>query len=265
MSLIKNPGRRPGLLYLLLMTAPLRLIYIPAKLFVAGDAAATANNIATHETLFRFGMLSELFTGAAVIFVTLAFYDLFKPVNRRLAMLVVILGGVLPAALYFANVWTDAAALTLARGRGGLLTASGRNVLSAFDEPQRQAVMMFFLHLHNQVINAAQIFWGLWLLPLALLIYRSRFLPRFIAAWLIVNGAAYVAMSLAGLLLPQYSARVENILFPALFGELVLMLWLIIRGVNMEKWKERTSGSVKGCGRKPIEMGTRKSNQENIK
>src|SRR5262245_36301815 len=117
MNTITNPGRRAGLLYLLLMTAPLRLIYIPAKLFVAGDAAATANNIATHETLFRLGILADLFTGVAVIFVTLAFYDLFRSVNRKLAMLVVILGGVLPAAMYFGNVWTDAAALTLARGR----------------------------------------------------------------------------------------------------------------------------------------------------
>lgn len=192
MSLIVNPGRRVGLLYLLLPTAaPLRLIYIPAKLFVAGDAAATANNITTCETLFRSGMVAELFAGVAGLFLTLAFYGLFSRVNRRLAVLVVILGGVLPAAMYFANVWTDAAALTLARGGGGLLTASGRNVLSAFDESQRQALMMFFLHLHNQVINAAQIFWGLWLLPLALLIYRSRFLPGFVAVWL----TAHVALA----------------------------------------------------------------------
>ena len=238
MSLIKNPGRRAGLLYLLLMTAPLRLIYIPAKLFVAGDAAATANNIATHETLFRLGILSELFTGAAVIFLTLAFYYLFKRVDHKLAILVVILGGVLPAALYFANVGTDGAALTLARGRGGLLTAGSQNVLAAFDEPQRQALMMFFLHLHNQVINGAQIFWGLWLLPLAFLIYRSRFLPRFVAIWLTVNGVAYIALSLVDFLLPRFASRVADIVFPALMGELVLMLWLLIRGVNMEKWKK---------------------------
>jgi len=236
MRVIKNPGRRAGLLYLLLMTAPLRLIYIPAKLFVPGDAAATANNIASHETLFRWGLVTELFTGMAIIFVTLAFYEIFKSVNRYLAVLVVILGGVLPSALYFANVWTDAAALTFARGRGGLLTAQGGNVLSAFDEPQRQALMMILLHIHNQVINAAQIFWGIWLLPLAILIYRSRFLPRFIAIWLIVNGVAYIVLSLFDFLLPQYSAKVANIIFPALLGELVLMLWLIIRGVNMEKW-----------------------------
>jgi hypothetical protein len=219
------------------MSAPLRLIYIPAKLFVAGDAAATANNIASHETLFRMGILIELFTGVAVIFVTLAFYELFRSVNRYLAVLVVIVGGVLPSAIYFANVWTDAAALTLARGRGGLLTAHGGNVLSVFDESQRQALMMFLLHIHDQVIHAAQIFWGVWLLPLAILIYRSRFLPRFIATWLIANGVAYVALSVFDFLLPQYSGKVANMIFPALFGELVLTLWLIIRGVNMEKWK----------------------------
>ncbi len=237
MNLIKNPGRRAGLLYLLLMGAPLRLIYIPAKLFVPGDAAATANNIATHETLFRLGILAELFTGVAVIFLTLAFYDLFKPVNRKLAALVVILGGVLPAAINFANVWTDAAALTLARGGAGLLTARGANVLSTFDQPQREALMMLSLHLHNQVVNAAQIFWGLWLLPLAILIYRSRFIPRFVAVWLTINGFAYVAMSLVSLLMPQYGRSVSNILFPALTGELVLMLWLLIGGVDMKKWK----------------------------
>src|SRR6185503_16785047 len=115
MSWIKNPGRRAGLYYLLLMAAPLRLIYIPAKLIVPDDAA-TASNIVAHETLFRLGMLADLFTGVAVIFVTLAFYDLFKEVDRKLAVLVVILGGVLPSALYFVNVPTDAAALTLARG-----------------------------------------------------------------------------------------------------------------------------------------------------
>jgi hypothetical protein len=76
-----------------------------------------------------------------------------------------------------------------------------------------------------------------WLLPLALLIYRSRFLPRFVAVWLTANGVAYVTLSVAVLLLPQYSVKVANILFPALVGELVLMLWLIIRGVNIEKWR----------------------------
>ncbi|HXT63547.1 MAG TPA: DUF4386 domain-containing protein [Pyrinomonadaceae bacterium] len=230
MRLFKNPGRCAGVLYLLLMGAPLRLVYIPAKLFVPGDAAATANNIATHETLFRLGIVLDLFSSVVVIFLALAFYDLFKQVNRKLAVLVVILGGILPSAINFGNVGSDLVALTVARGSGGLLRA---NVLAAFDQPQREALMMLFLNLHSQVINAAQTFWGLWLLPLAILIWRSRFLPRFVAVWLGVNGFAYVAMSFTSLLLPQYDRTVSTYLSPALTGEMVLMLWLLIRGVNM--------------------------------
>src|SRR5207237_4986472 len=89
----RNPGRVAGVLYLLLLAAPLRLIYIPNKLFVTGNATATADNIAAHETLFRLGILSDLFCGVALIFLVLAFYRLFKCVDQYLAVLVVILGG----------------------------------------------------------------------------------------------------------------------------------------------------------------------------
>src|SRR2546426_11769481 len=83
MSSTNNPGRVAGFLYLLLLAAPLRLIYIPSKLFVHGNATATANNIAAHETLFRFGITGDLFTGTMVIFVALALYRLFKGVDQN--------------------------------------------------------------------------------------------------------------------------------------------------------------------------------------
>src|SRR5882672_3507363 len=98
MSSTNNPGRVAGFLYLLLLAAPVRLIYIPSKLFVHGNATATANNIAAHETLFRFGIAGDLFTGTMVSFVALAFYRLFKGVDHNQAVLMVILGGVLPSA-----------------------------------------------------------------------------------------------------------------------------------------------------------------------
>src|SRR5436309_12959451 len=105
MSLTRNPGRVAGLWYLaLVVLGPLRLIYIPSKLFVHGNATATANNIAAHETLFRFGIAGDLFTGTMVIFVALALYRLFKGVDQNQAALMVILGGVLPSAIYFFNV-----------------------------------------------------------------------------------------------------------------------------------------------------------------
>jgi hypothetical protein len=224
MSSTRNPGRVAGFLYLLLVLGgPIRLIYIPNKLFVHGNAAATAGNIAAHEWLFRFGIVSDLFCGVILIFLTLAFYRLFKGVDQNLAVLVVIFGGVMPALIDFVGVVSDAAALMLVRGA---------DFLSVFDKPQRDALAMLFLRLRGQQNTAAEILWGLWLFPLAILTYRSRFLPRFLGAWLVINGFAYVILSLTGELLPQYQDKVFLLSQPALFGELALMLWLVIKGAN---------------------------------
>jgi len=226
MSSTHNPGRVAGFIYLLLVVlAPFRLIYIPSALYVRGIATSTANNIANHELLFRLGMVSDLLCGTILIFLTLALYRLFKGVNQNLAVLVVILGGLLPATIDFLNVLNDAAALTLVRGA---------DFLSVFDKPQRDALAMLFLRLHHQEIIAAEILWGLWLFPLAILTYRSRFLPRFLGVWLIINGFAYLIMSFTGLVLPQYEDMVSNIAFPALLGEMAFMLWLLIKGAKLD-------------------------------
>jgi len=219
----RNPGRVAGFLYLLLLAAPLRLLYIPTKLFVAGNATATANNIAAHQTLFRMGIAADLFCGVALIFLVLAFYRLFKGVDSYLAVLVVILGGVLPAAIDFFNTLNDAAALILVRGA---------DFLSVFDKPQRDALAMLFLRLHHQEVVAAEVLWGLWLFPLGLLVYKSRFLPRFIGVWLIINCFAYLVLSFIGLWFPHYEATASNYAFPAELGELALMLWLVIKGAR---------------------------------
>jgi uncharacterized protein DUF4386 len=222
MSSTHNPGRVAGFWYLFLcLIGPLRLIYIPSKLFVSGNAAATANNIPAHEWLFRFGMVGDLVCAVILIFLVLAFYRLFKGVDQYLAVLVVILGGVMPALINFVNVVSDAGALTVVRGG---------DFLSVFDKPQRDALVMLFLRLHDHQNIAAEILWGLWLLPLAILVYRSRFLPRFLGVWLVINGIAYVMMSFTGLLVPQYQNKLFILSQPALFGELALMLWLVIKG-----------------------------------
>ena len=224
MTSTRNPGRVAGFWYLLIvLAAPIRLIYIPNKLFVHGNAAATAGNIAAHEWLFRFGIVSDLFCAVILIFLALAFYRLFKGVDQNLAVLVVILGGVMPALIDFVGVVHDAAALTLVRGA---------DFLSVFDKPQRDALAMLFLRLRDHQNTAAEILWGLWLFPLAILTYRSRFLPRFLGVWLVINGFAYVILSLTGELLPQYQDKLFALSQPALFAEVALMLWLVIKGAN---------------------------------
>src|SRR5207249_125442 len=125
-------ARIAGALYLsMAFTAPLRLIYIPSALFVHGDATATANNIAAHELLFRFGIVGDLLTGTIIILVVLALYRLLKGVNQNHAVLMVILGGLTVSPIYFANTVNDAAALLLARGT---------DFLSVFQKPQRDAL-----------------------------------------------------------------------------------------------------------------------------
>jgi hypothetical protein len=224
MNSTRNPGRIAGFLYLLLsVIAPIRLMYIPSTLFVRGSATATVNNIAAHEWLFRAGIVGDLVCGVILIFLVLAFYRLFKGVDQNLAVLVVILGGVMPAIIDFFNVVNDAGALMIVRGA---------DFLSVFDKPQRDALAMLFLRLHDHEDTAAELLCGLWLFPLAILVYRSRFLPRFVGVWLIVNGFAYLIISFTGLLLPQYQEKVFAISFPALLGELALMLWLVIKGAR---------------------------------
>jgi hypothetical protein len=224
MTSTRNPGRVAGLWYLLLSVfAPLRLIYIPGKLFVDGNAAATARNIAAHESLFRFGIVGDLVCAVTLIFLVLAFYRLFKAVDQDLAVLVVIFGGVMPAVIYLVNAVSDA---------GALMVVRGASYLSVFDKPQRDAIAMLLLDLHDHQNTAAEILWGVWLLPLAVLVYRSRFLPRFLGVWLAINGFAYVMMSFTGELLPQYQDKVISLSTPARFGELALMLWLVIKGAK---------------------------------
>ena len=220
----RNPGRVAGFWYLLLvLIGPLRLIYIPNKLFVHGDAMATASNIAAHEWLFRFGMAADVVGALVVVLLTLAFYRLFKGVDQQLAVLVVILGGVMPSLLYFVNVASDAVALMLVRGG---------DFLSTFDKTQRDALAMVFLRLRDYQTTAAEMLWGAWLFPLGVLVYRSRFLPRFLGVWLLLNGIAYVVLSLTGLLVPQYQDKVFAYGQPVFFAEIALMLWLIVKGAK---------------------------------
>ena len=224
MSLTRNTGRVAGFWYLLLcFIGPLRLIYIPSKLFVDGDAAATVKNILAHEWLFRFGIVSTLAGGALWIFLILALDRLFVGVDRNLAVQVAIFGGVMPATLFFVNAMFDLAAL---------MVAHGADFLSVFSQPQQDGLVVLLLRLQHHQNTAAEVLWGVWLFPLALLVYRSRFMPRWLGVWLFIDGLANVNLSMTGVLFPQWQGKVFLYSQPALFGELALLLWLLIKGAT---------------------------------
>jgi hypothetical protein len=222
MSAVRNPGRVVGRWYLVLVfLGPLSLLYIPNKLFVENNPGATAANIAAHQGLFKVGMLTDLIASVVLIFLVLAFYRLFKDVDQYLAVLLVITGGIMPGVLSLVGFVSSA---------GALMVSQGPSFLAAFDKPQQDALVMLFVRLHEHQITAAEILWGVWLFPMGILTYKSGFLPRFIGVWLIINGVAYVVLSIARLMIPEYSGSLFTYMQPALFGELVIVLWLLIRG-----------------------------------
>ena len=222
MRLTANAGRAAGLWYLLLVVlGPVRLLYIPTKLFVKGNAAVTFANVASHEMLFRVGILTDLMCGVVLIFLTLALYRVFARVDRQLAVLVIVFGGVLPAMICFVGVVSDFGVLEFVRMG---------DWLSGFSKTQLDGLAMLFVRLRNDQNTAAEILWGIWLLPLGLLVYRSRFLPRFLGVWLGLGGVAYLVISVTGILWPQHQGRMFALAQPALFSEMAFMLWLVIQG-----------------------------------
>lgn len=223
MDSIKKQARVAGFLYLsLVLVAPFGLIYVPRTLIVPGDAAATAARIQASEMLFRFGIVGKIVSATLFAFVVLALYRLLKRVNQTHAVLMLTLA-LLSVPLSLLYVINDIAALVLFKGA---------DFLSVFDRSQLDALGYLSLRLHSHGTVVAELFWGLWLLPFGLLVFRSGFLPRILGVLLIINGFAYVAESFTGLLLPQHSSLASRILFPALFGEVAIILWLVIMGAK---------------------------------
>jgi Domain of unknown function (DUF4386) len=223
MTSIGNPGRFAGVLYVLTsIVGFFAMGYVPGKLIDSGNTTTTVNNIVTHEVLFRFGIAGQLISQAAFIFVALALYKLLAGVDRRHASLMVILI-VVSVPIAFVNELNSLAAVALVRGA---------DFLSIVEKPQRDAFAMLFLNLHGRGLVVAELFWGLWLFPLGLLVYRSRSLPRFLGVWLILAGTGWVILSLVSVVLPQYQSKVYTYTQPAVFGEIAFMLWLSIKGAK---------------------------------
>jgi hypothetical protein len=228
-------ARIAGAIYLsMVFTAPFSLIYVPSKLIVRGNAAATADNILAHETMFQLSIFGDLIGQVIFICLAIALYRLLSGVNKTWAALMVALV-LISAAVGFFNVLNNIAALILFRG-GEFLTV--------FDKAQREALGMFFIRLHNQGIFIDELFWGLWLFPFGLLVFRSGFLPRFIGVWLMINCFGYIALSVIALFFPTYYEASFRYSQPVLFGELAIMLWLLIKGAKIPAVPEPVSATV---------------------
>jgi hypothetical protein len=227
MNSIQKTARMAGLLYLALaLLSAFGLVYVPSLLIVAGDAAATAHNIVASEALFRLGFMSNLLAFTINVFVALLLYKLLKPVNKSMAalMVILILVGLGIGMLNELNQFV------------ALLLLSGGDYLTAFTTAQLQALAALFLDIYQQGFSIAHIFWGLWLFPLGYLVFKSGFLPKVIGILLLVAGVGYLVDFALFFLFPAITITVSEFTF---VGEVLLLLWLLIKGVNVEQWKKR--------------------------
>ena len=217
-------ARIAGAVYLsMILTAPFSLIYVPGKLIVRGNAAATADNLLTHETMFRLSILGDLVGQVIFICLAIALYRLLNSVNKIWSgtMVAFVL---ISAAIGFLNTLNNIATLILFQGG---------DFLAVIDKPQRDALAMLFVRLHSHGHFINEIFWGLWLFPFGLLVFQSGFLPRILGVWLMINCFGWLALSIMALFFPTYYDAAFRMAQPVLFGELAIMLWLLIKGAKV--------------------------------
>ncbi|MFC1727285.1 DUF4386 domain-containing protein [Patescibacteria group bacterium] len=205
------------------------LQYIPSGIFIAEDAAKTFNNLTTNQGSLGMSIAGSLIVQLIHIIVVLVLYQLFKGVNKKYAMLVVILGLVgVPIAMF--NEINHVAALIL---------TSGTEYLKALESSQLQSLVMFFHDLYNQGVVIASIFWGLWLIPQGYLIIESKYFPKIFGRLMILAGIGYFLGSFMQLLMLKNEA-ILSVFEILIFGEVVFMLWVVIKGAKLSKAKSRS-------------------------
>ena len=220
-------ARITGVVYLLYFLTAVFGEFFMRGLVVSGDAAATANNILAHQPLFRLGLASGLIATACYVAVTALFYDLFKHVNRSLSLLAAFFSLVGCAMLAFASLFRI----------GPLVVLGGGQYLSAFKVEQLRELAFLLLELHGQAVNICFVFFGVYCLLIGYLIFKSAFLPRILGMLMAFAGLGWLTF---------LSPPLANYLSPyiqvlGVFAEGSLMLWLLVMGVNVAKWEEKTS------------------------
>ncbi|PKL77203.1 MAG: DUF4386 domain-containing protein [Candidatus Melainabacteria bacterium HGW-Melainabacteria-1] len=225
MNVNDKTARIAGFLHLLM--GPLgyfAMLYVPSKLMVPGDVAATAHNILAHETAFRLSSASALLTQLVNIAVVLLLYRLLAQVNKSLAVVMVIFS-LLAVPMAMLNEVSRLAVLQL---------LGGADYLSHFSSAQLQALAQLSLNLHAGGIAISTLFWGLWLFPMGYLVAKSGYLPKGIGYLLILGGLGYVIDAFAFLLAPDLGLTISLYTFP---GELALPLWLLFKGIKVEAFE----------------------------
>lgn len=229
---IRRLARMTGAAYLVNVIAGIfSLIYVPSLTSGHGDPAATVHNILAHEALFRAGIVAGLFCYIEFLLLPLLFYRLLGAVNRNAAMLMAVLALVsVPLSIASLQHKLDVLALL-----------GHASWLHALDASQLQTQVMLQLSAYGNALLIAQIFWGLWLVPLGWLVLRSGMLPKVLGALLVLGGLSYLADFVGQMLFAGYNASAlsDFMTLPAALGEIGTCLWLLLAGARV---------SAQSCG-----------------
>jgi len=221
--------RITGVVYLLYFLTAISGEFFLKGLVVDGDAVATANNILAHQVLFRLGLASGLIATACYVAVTALFYDLFKAVSRRLSLLAAFFSLVGCAILAFASLFRVAP----------LVVLGGAQYLTAIDVEQLRVLAYLFLELYGQTVNICFVFFGVYCLLIGCLIFKSTFLPRILGVLMAIAGLGWLTF----LSPPLANYLSPDILVLGFVAELALMLWLLVIGVNVQRWNEQATAA----------------------
>ena len=228
-------ARLTGLLLLLLVVVgPFSQLYVPSTLIVPADATATADNIRASESLFLSGIVGQSVVFLTEIVLTVLLYVLLRPVSRTLSLVAA-----------FARL-----ALAIIQGINllplfiALLLLSGAGYLTVFEPDQLDALVLLFLNAHGYGVFIWQLFFGFHLLMLGYLIFKSGYFPRILGILMVLGSLGYLLDSYGNILFPNYEEIFGVIVgVTAVIGELPFFLWLLIKGVNVERYNERAQQS----------------------
>jgi hypothetical protein len=219
-------ARTAGIIYIIMdICLVFSGLIVDPKIYVPGDTVATVTNILTFEWLYRLSFVSNLIGIILNLFLVLALYELFRSVNKRQARLMVILvvAGVAVAFLNNLNKYVP------------ILLLNNTGHLSGFNQSQLQSLAIVFLDFFNHGVILTEIFWGLWLIPLGLLVCKSGFIPKVMGFLLFVGCVGQLTDFFSVFLFPNYSAILTPIAEMAMIGELFFFVWLLIKGIKTQQ------------------------------
>ena len=227
-------ARIAGVLYVIIIVLAVFAPFpVAPSWLMRGDLAATVTKIVASNTLYSLGGAAELIVYACDIGVALIFYELLKPVSRALSLL----------AVFFRLAFAAIASANVLNHFAPLLLMSGAEYLTAFKPDQLRALAVTFIRLHSIGFDIALVFFGFHCVVAGCLFFRSTFFPRILGALLAIAGLGYLTNCFVSFLSPASAAHLLPYTLVLGVGEILLPLWLLVIGVNAQRWKEQASAA----------------------